>query len=86
MTVMTPAPADQQEDVEMLVPQSDVAVENNDQPQSMEVAAPAEAASTADNQVTEDPQPSRFTWRIGNFSRINSKRIYSEPFVVGGYR
>jgi len=26
-----------------------------------------------------------FTWKIENFSHLNSKKIYSEPFVHGGY-
>ncbi|XP_030520703.1 ubiquitin C-terminal hydrolase 12-like [Rhodamnia argentea] len=83
MTVMTPAPIDQQEDEEMLVPHSDLA-ENNHQP--MEVAAPAEATNAADNQPVDDPPPSRFTWRIDNFSRMNTKKLYSDIFIVGGYK
>jgi hypothetical protein len=28
----------------------------------------------------------KFTWKIGNFSRLNNvDKIYSEPFVLGGY-
>ncbi|KAI4308350.1 hypothetical protein L6164_031433 [Bauhinia variegata] len=83
MTVMTPAPIDQQEDEEMLVPHSDLA-ENNHQP--MEVVAQPEAANTVESQPVEDPPSSRFTWRIDNFSRLNTKKLYSEIFVVGGYK
>ncbi|XP_044483132.1 ubiquitin C-terminal hydrolase 12-like isoform X3 [Mangifera indica] len=81
MTVMTPAPIEQQEDEEMLVPHSDLA--DNHQP--MEVAKP-EAANAVENQVVEDPPSSRFTWRIDNFSRLNTKKHYSEIFIVGGYK
>ncbi|KAK7839224.1 ubiquitin carboxyl-terminal hydrolase 12 [Quercus suber] len=83
MTVMTPAPIDQQEDEEMLVPHSDLA-ENNHQP--MDVVAQTETASTVENQPVEDPPSSRFTWRIDNFSRLNAKKLYSELFVVGGFK
>ncbi|KAI4305787.1 hypothetical protein L6164_029130 [Bauhinia variegata] len=82
MTVMTPAPIDQ-EDEEMLVPHSDLA-ENNHQP--MEVVAQPEAANTVESQPVEDPPSSRFTWRIDNFSRLNTKKLYSEIFIVGGYK
>ncbi|GMY24152.1 ubiquitin carboxyl-terminal hydrolase 12-like, partial [Fagus crenata] len=83
MTVMTPAPIDQQEDEEMLVPHSDLA-ENNHQP--MDVVAQSETVNTVENQPVEDPPSSRFTWRIDNFSRLNTKKLYSEIFVVGGYK
>ncbi|KAJ1432182.1 Ubiquitin specific protease, conserved site [Sesbania bispinosa] len=83
MTVMTPAPIDQQDDEEMLVPHTDLA-ENNHQP--MEVVAQPETANTVESQPVEDPSSSRFTWRIDNFSRMNTKKLYSEIFVVGGYK
>ncbi|KAG8488661.1 hypothetical protein CXB51_016728 [Gossypium anomalum] len=82
MTVMAPAPIDQQEDEEMLVPQSDL----TDNHQPMEVVAQPEATNTVENQPVEDPPSSRFTWRIENFSRLNAKKHYSEVFVVGGYK
>ncbi|CAA6667135.1 unnamed protein product [Spirodela intermedia] len=67
----------------MLVPHSDF-VEG---PQPMEVVAPqTETVSTAENQQLEDPPSSRFTWTIENFSRLNTKKLYSEIFVVGGYK
>ncbi|KAJ8563428.1 hypothetical protein K7X08_031880 [Anisodus acutangulus] len=75
MTVITPAPVDQ-EDEEMLVPRSDLPVEG---PQPME-----ETGNDGENQ--EDPQTSRFTWRIENFSRLNVKKLYSDVFAVGGYK
>ncbi|KAG7035812.1 Ubiquitin carboxyl-terminal hydrolase 12 [Cucurbita argyrosperma subsp. argyrosperma] len=83
MTVMTPAPVDQQEDEEMLVPHSDLA-ENDHQP--MEVVPQSETGSTVENQPVEDPPSSRFTWRIDNFTRLNIKKLYSEIFIVGGYK
>ena len=42
--------------------------------------------STGDNQAVEEPQASRFTWTIENFSRQTNKKIYSDVFVVGGYK
>ncbi|XP_059429069.1 ubiquitin C-terminal hydrolase 12-like [Corylus avellana] len=83
MTVMTPAPIDQQEDEEMLVPHSDLA-ENNHQP--MDVVTQPETVSTVENQPVEDPPSSRFTWRIDNFFRLNTKKLYSDIFSVGGYK
>ncbi|KAH7561340.1 hypothetical protein JRO89_XS10G0213700 [Xanthoceras sorbifolium] len=83
MTVMTPAPIDQQEDEEMLVPHSDL-TDNNNQP--MEVVGQPDAANAAENQPVEDPPSSRFSWTIENFSRLNTKKHYSEIFVVGGYK
>ncbi|KDP21926.1 hypothetical protein JCGZ_03064 [Jatropha curcas] len=81
MTMMTPAPLDQ-EDEEMLVPHSDL-VEG---PQPMEVVAQAEPASTVENQPAEDPPSMKFTWTIENFSRLNTKKHYSDLFIVGGYK
>ncbi|XP_024027015.1 ubiquitin carboxyl-terminal hydrolase 12 [Morus notabilis] len=85
MTMMTPPPLDQQEDEEMLVPHSDL-VEG---PQPME--AQVEPASTVENQTVEnqqveDPPTMKFTWTIENFSRLNTKKHYSDVFVVGGYK
>ncbi|KAL2322216.1 hypothetical protein Fmac_026595 [Flemingia macrophylla] len=83
MTVMMPAPIDQQEDEEVLVPHADP--ENNHQPMEVGGQQP-EIANTVDSQPVEDPPSSRFTWRIDNFSRLNTKKLYSEIFVVGGYK
>ncbi|KAK8488457.1 hypothetical protein V6N11_059434 [Hibiscus sabdariffa] len=80
MTLMATPPVDQ-EDEEMLVPHSDV-VEG---PQPMEVGQ-VESASTAENQQVEEPQSLKFTWTIENFSRLNTKKHYSDIFVVGGYK
>ncbi|TYK21699.1 ubiquitin carboxyl-terminal hydrolase 13-like isoform X2 [Cucumis melo var. makuwa] len=77
------APLEQQEDEEMLVPHSDLA-ENNHQP--MEVVPQSETGNTVENQPVEDPPSSRFTWRIDNFTRLNIKKLYSEIFIVGGYK
>ncbi|XP_031094460.1 ubiquitin carboxyl-terminal hydrolase 12-like [Ipomoea triloba] len=81
MTLLTPPPMDQEDD-DMLVPNSDFPVEG---PQPMEVA-PAEATNTVDAQAVDDPPTARFTWTIENFSRLNAKKMYSEIFYVGGYK
>ncbi|XWS56120.1 hypothetical protein CRYUN_Cryun09bG0059200 [Craigia yunnanensis] len=80
MTMMTTPPVEQ-EDEEMLVPHSDI-VEG---PQPMEVAQ-VEPASTVENQQVEEPPSMKFTWTIENFSRLNTKKHYSDIFVVGGYK
>ncbi|KAK1313721.1 Ubiquitin carboxyl-terminal hydrolase 13 [Acorus calamus] len=82
MTMMTTPPVDQEDD-EMLVPHSEFVTEG---PQPMEVVAQAETPSTVENQQVEDPPSSRFTWTIENFSRLNTKKHYSEIFFVGGYK
>lgn len=48
--------------------------------------APAENASTGESQAVDEPQASRFTWTIDNFSRLSVKKLYSEAFVVGSYK
>ncbi|XP_057431970.1 ubiquitin C-terminal hydrolase 12-like isoform X2 [Lotus japonicus] len=84
MTVMMSAPIDQQDDEEVLVPHADLP-ENNHQP--MDVVAQPETANAVESQpVAEPPPTSRFTWRIDNFTRLNTKKLYSEIFVVGGYK
>ncbi|KAL8214408.1 hypothetical protein R6Q57_003857 [Mikania cordata] len=93
MTMITPQPLDQ-EDEEMLVPHSEpmqgrIALDGTqpvDAPQHMEVDVQAEVVSTTENQVDNEVQASRFTWAIENFSRQNSKKLYSDVFVVGGYK
>ena len=50
------------------------------------VAAQPETANTVENQPVDEPQTSRFTWTIENFSRLNTKKHYSEAFVVGGFK
>ncbi|KAH7554220.1 hypothetical protein JRO89_XS12G0136900 [Xanthoceras sorbifolium] len=102
MTMMTPPPVDlfkdrlgfcawidlnfgenlYQEEEEMLVPHSDL-VEG---PQPMEVVAQVEPAGAVENQQVEDPPSMKFTWTIENFSRLNTKKHYSDVFVVGGYK
>lgn len=52
----------------------------------LSVAAQVEPASTVENQQVEDPPTMKFTWTIENFSRLNTKKHYSEVFVVGGYK
>ncbi|TYG51282.1 hypothetical protein ES288_D10G245600v1 [Gossypium darwinii] len=79
MTLMTPPPLDQEDD-EMLVPHNAFV----DGPQPLEVAK--EAASKVDAQAVDDPPSGRFTWTIENFSRLNTKKLYSDIFFVGGYK
>ncbi|CAI9765932.1 unnamed protein product [Fraxinus pennsylvanica] len=93
--MLTPQPLDRQEDEEMMVPRSDFVegpqpLVEGPQPivegsQPMEVA-PADSAGTVDNQASEEPQASRFTWAIERFSRLNVKKLYSDVFTVGGYK
>ncbi|XP_038981966.1 ubiquitin carboxyl-terminal hydrolase 12-like isoform X4 [Phoenix dactylifera] len=80
MTMVTPPPLEQ-EDEEMLVPHPAL----TEGPQPME-ALQTETATPAENQPVEDPAAYRFTWRIENFSRLNTKKHYSEIFFVGGYK
>ncbi|KAK1426169.1 hypothetical protein QVD17_14838 [Tagetes erecta] len=91
--MITPQPIDQ-EDEEMLVPHNGpmegvLALDGTqpvDAPQHMEVDGQAEVVSTTENQPDNETQVSRFTWSIENFSRQNSKKLYSDVFVVGGYK
>ena len=50
------------------------------------LVAQSETATTGENQQVEDPPTSRFTWTIENFSRLNTKKHYSEVFIVGGFK
>lgn len=50
-------------------------------PQSVDTTA-----TTGENQQVEDPPSSRFTWLIENFSRMTVKKLYSDSFVVGGFK
>ncbi|KAL0008200.1 hypothetical protein SO802_009702 [Lithocarpus litseifolius] len=65
----------------MLVPNTDLL----EGPQPMEVAQ-AGTASTVEAQVVDDPPSVRFTWTIDNFSRLNTNKLYSDVFFVGGYK
>jgi ubiquitin carboxyl-terminal hydrolase 7 len=80
--MMTPPPLDQQEDEEMLVPNPDL-VEG---PQPMEVAQTDPAATAVENPPPEDPPSLKFTWTIPMFTRLNTRKHYSDVFVVGGYK
>ncbi|KAM1157590.1 hypothetical protein FF1_028163 [Malus domestica] len=92
MTLMTPPPLDQQqqqqqpppppqEDDEMLVPHSDLP----NGPQPMEEAQ-AETNSAVDAPVVDDPLSARFTWTIDRLTMLNTKKLYSDVFLVGGYK
>lgn len=50
------------------------------------IVAPVENAGTVENQANDEPQTTRFTWTIENFSRLNVKKLYSDVFVVGSYK
>lgn len=50
------------------------------------IVAQVEPASTVDNQPVEEPPTMKFTWTIENFSRLNTKKHYSDMFIVGGYK
>ncbi|KAK8671506.1 hypothetical protein V6N13_038100 [Hibiscus sabdariffa] len=71
---------EEQEVKEMLVAHNDF-VEG---PQPLEVAK--EAASKVDAQAVDDPPSGRFIWTIENFSRLNTKKLYSDIFFIGGYK
>ncbi|PWZ27498.1 Ubiquitin carboxyl-terminal hydrolase 12 [Zea mays] len=81
---MVTPPTVEQEDEEMLVPRQEAV--DTDAAQPMEVVAQTEVVSTAESQPVEDPQTSRFTWTIENFTRFSEKKHYLEVFVVGGFK
>ncbi|KAL4388188.1 hypothetical protein GQ457_09G027710 [Hibiscus cannabinus] len=65
----------------------DTLVPHNDSvkgPQPLEVAK--EAASKVDAQAVDDSPSGRFTWTIKNFSKLNTKKLYSDIFFTGGYK
>lgn len=48
--------------------------------------APADTTNTVDAQAVDDPASARFTWTVEKFSRLNVKKLYSDPFNVGGFK
>ncbi|KAF5737381.1 hypothetical protein HS088_TW13G00261 [Tripterygium wilfordii] len=48
--------------------------------------AQVETAATVEHQPVEDPPSMKFAWTIENFSRLNTKKHYSDTFVVSGYK
>ncbi|XP_051130777.1 ubiquitin C-terminal hydrolase 12-like isoform X2 [Andrographis paniculata] len=82
MTLLTPPPIDPAVPEEMLVTHEDCPPEG---PQPMEVS-PVEATNAADGQTIDESPSARFTWNIENFSKLSTKKLYSEEFVVGGYK
>ncbi|KAG6533565.1 hypothetical protein ZIOFF_007440 [Zingiber officinale] len=85
--------SEQQEDEEMLVPHQ----EFTEGPQPMEGDCywflvevfdfiSAEPATAPENQQVEDPPTFKYRWTIENFSRMNTKKLYSDMFFVGGYK
>ncbi|KAF1002950.1 hypothetical protein AG4045_011463 [Apium graveolens] len=55
-------------------------------PQPMEVVTQNESTNAVESQAVDEPQASRFTWMLENFSRLNTKKQYSDVFVVGGFK
>ncbi|GKC14166.1 ubiquitin carboxyl-terminal hydrolase 12-like protein isoform X2, partial [Tanacetum coccineum] len=74
------------EDEEMLVPNTVQGPVAFDGTPPIQMPQPIEVTSTGENQAVEEPQTSRFTWTIENFSRQANKKLYSDVFVVGGYK
>ncbi|XP_022890706.1 MATH domain and coiled-coil domain-containing protein At3g58210-like [Olea europaea var. sylvestris] len=52
----------------------------------MEVVAQEKRGSIVKNQLLEGCQITKLTWRIDNFSRLNVKKIFSEIFMVSGFK
>ncbi|XP_058213102.1 MATH domain and coiled-coil domain-containing protein At3g58270-like isoform X2 [Rhododendron vialii] len=61
----------------MLVPHSDLAPNG---------PKPMEAANAVDTHSVDDLPSARFTWTIENFMRLNTEKLYSQIFLVGGYK
>lgn len=51
----------------------------------LEVAT-ADTSSTVNAQAVDGPASAQFTWTVENFSRLNVKKLYSNPFNVGGFK
>lgn len=49
------------------------------------VAQP-EAAAAVENPPVEEPPSVKFTWLIPGFTRLNTRKHYSDVFVAGGYK
>ncbi|KAK3017522.1 hypothetical protein RJ639_007459 [Escallonia herrerae] len=81
-----PQPIEGPQPMEVPVPLSIEGPQPLGGPQPMEVAAQVDNDSTVENQATDEPQASRFTWMIENFTRLNLKKLYSDVFTVGGYK
>lgn len=48
--------------------------------------APEATDNTAENQPADDPRTAKYTWRIESFSRLSTKKLYSEVFELGDYK
>lgn len=53
---------------------------------NLHYVAQAETASTVDAPAADEPPSGRFTWRIENFSKLNARKLYSDVFIVGGFK
>ncbi|MFS7937710.1 putative ubiquitinyl hydrolase 1 [Helianthus anomalus] len=78
MTLTTPPPIDLEEE-EMLVLHSEFVAAEGSEPVE-------ETANSVDVPKVDDPPSERFTWTIENFSKLTRKKVYSDVFVVGGYK
>ncbi|CAM6033345.1 unnamed protein product [Sphagnum compactum] len=80
MTVIAASP---EEEVDVLVSSQDF----NGDVEPMEVVGQGEGVPTVENQpVTEDPLTGKFSWTIEGFSKVNTRKHYSEIFSVGGFK
>lgn len=50
------------------------------------VAQAESAATTVENPPPEDPPTLKFTWTVPCFTRLSTRKHYSDVFVVGGYK
>lgn len=50
------------------------------------VAQPEAAATAVENTPVEEPPTLKFTWLIPGFTRLNTRKHYSDVFVAGGYK
>lgn len=55
-------------------------------PYSFFVLAPEATEDNVGNQASEDPRTAKFTWKIENFSRITTKKLYSGIYDLVDYK
>ncbi|MFS7937707.1 putative ubiquitinyl hydrolase 1 [Helianthus anomalus] len=82
MILPTPPPIDVTTTInlfKLMYPHSELAAAEGYQPAE-------ETANSVDAPKVDDPPSERFTWTIENFSKMTHKKVYSDVFVVGGYK
>ncbi|KAM0006405.1 putative ubiquitinyl hydrolase 1 [Helianthus debilis subsp. tardiflorus] len=84
MTLTTPPPIDPEEE-EMLVLHSEFVAAEGSEPVE-ETANSVDAPKVDDPPKVDDRPSERFTWTIENFSKLTRKKVYSDVFLVGGYK